>query len=308
MNHCPNCGVAVSETARYCCRCGAELTEAPHPPLAQPNGHRGRCKYCGHSIPLGSNPCPHCGHELRWSRATAPVVATRAEPTAAPSNQEQTVDLAQDLNNLGGWGFNNVGANTLGLVFPGLGCLTGLVMTLLNPFWIVTSAIFGVQGTERLKKGDIDGARRSLFNGRFANWMMFLIGLVAWTVFLHYGEPGKRIHRMLHEPKVEVVQSATGSYAAKPASPSIRAEMRQALTGGHVLKVWNMTDRPATCVATLHSPELRTDPVYTFVAQPGAPKPQELGLMQFGHRIKKKPRCSVTIEVEGTGEVYRYTP
>lgn len=33
-----------------------------------------------------------------------------------------------------------------------------------------------------------------------------------------------------------------------------------------------------------------------------------LGLKQFGHRIKKKPRCSVTIEIPETGEIYRFTP
>ena len=41
---------------------------------------------------------------------------------------------------------------------------------------------------------------------------------------------------------------------------------------------------------------------------PAAKKPQELGLKQFGHRIKKKPRCSVTIEIPETGEIYRFTP
>lgn len=32
------------------------------------------------------------------------------------------------------------------------------------------------------------------------------------------------------------------------------------------------------------------------------------GRKQFGHRIKKKPRCSVVIEVPETGESYRFTP
>ena len=113
---------------------------------------------------------------------------------------------------------------------------------------------------------------------------------------------------MIHEPKVEIVQSAGSSSATKPASPSIRAEMRSALTGGHVLQVWNNTAEPVRCTATLNSPELYSSPTYSFTLEPGAKKPQELGLMQFGHRIKKKPQCSVTIVVEGTGEVYRYTP
>lgn len=222
--------------------------------------------------------------------------------------QTETVELSQDLDRLGAWGGNNALAEFFDSLFPFAGQLVRLLLFLLNPLWIVTAAIFSVQGTERLKKGDIEGARRSLFNGRFANWMMILAGIIAWTLFFQSCKPGGRVYRMIHEPKVEIVQSASVPGVERPASPSIRAEMRQALTGGHVLKVWNTTESPVTCVATLNSSELRTDPVYTFTAQPGAPKPQELGVMQFGHRIKKKPRCSVTIKVEETGEVYKFTP
>lgn len=223
-------------------------------------------------------------------------------------NQTETVELAQELSQLSAWGGNNALAQFFDSIFPFAGMLVRLLLFLLNPFWIITAAIFGVQGTKRLKKGDIDGARRSLFNGRFANWMMILAGLVAWTAFFQLAKPGRIIHRMLHEPKVEMVQSASGSNATKPASPSIRAEMRQALTGGHVLKVWNTTGEPVTCTATLNNPELRSSPTHRFTLEPGAEKPKELGIKQFGHRIKKKPRCSVTIKVEGTGEVYNFTP
>ncbi len=222
--------------------------------------------------------------------------------------QTETVELSQDLSQLGTWGANNSLARFFDWIFPFAGLLVRLLLFLLNPFWIVTAAIFAVQGTERLKKGDIDGARRSLFNGRFANWMMIVAGFIAWTAFFHFAQPGRMIYRMLHEPKVEVVQSATDSTAAQPASPSIRAEMRQALTGGHVLQVWNTTRKPVSCTATLNNPELRSSPTYRFTVDPGAQKPKELGIKQFGHRIKKKPRCSVTIEVEDTGEVYKFTP
>ena len=308
MNQCPACGAAVAETARFCSACGAELVKRPS--SVHLGNRRGRCKYCGNEVVIGVSPCPHCGHELKWVRrpVQSPAADARSPSALETARQTETVELSQELERLASWGGHNALSEFFDSLFPFAGQLVRLLLFLLNPFWIVTAAIFGVQGTERLKKGDIDGARQSLFNGRLANWMMILAGLIAWTLFFHYGEPGKRIHRMLHEPKVEVVQSATGSSAATPSSPSIRAEMRQALTGGHVLKVWNTTESPVTCVATLNSPELRTDPVYTFTAQPGAPKPQELGVLQFGHRIKKKPRCSVTIKVEETGEVYKFTP
>jgi hypothetical protein len=224
-------------------------------------------------------------------------------------HQSETVDLAQELDQLASWGGNNALAQFFDSLFPFAGMLVRLILFLINPMWIVTAAVFGIQGTERLKKGDTDGARRSLSNGRFVNWMMIVAGLVAWTVFFKLAQPGQIIYRMLHEPKVEAIQAGPNdSTGAKPVSPSIRAEMRQALTGGHVLQVWNTTEEPVSCLATLNNPELHSSPTHRFTLEPGAEKPKELGIKQFGHRIKKKPRCSVTIKVEDTGEVYRFTP
>ena len=54
--------------------------------------------------------------------------------------------------------------------------------------------------------------------------------------------------------------------------------------------------------------KLRSAPTCRFTPEPGAEKPQELGLKPFGHRIKKKPLCSVVIEVPETGAAYRVTP
>lgn len=223
-------------------------------------------------------------------------------------NQAETVELALQLDQLHAWGGNNALAEFFDDLFPFAGKLVRLFLFVANPLWIVTAAFFAVQGTERLKKGDVAGARRSLSNGRFANWIMILVGIIAWTVFIKLAQPGGSIYRMFHEPKVEIVQSATDENAAEPASPSIRAEMRQALTGGHVLQVWNETTSPVTCIAMLNNPELRSSPTHRFTLEPGAEKPKELGIKQFGHRIKKKPRCSMTIKVEETGEVYKFTP
>lgn len=307
MNQCPACGEAVLDTARFCSACGAVLAERPS--SVRTNGRRGRCKYCGNEIAVGVNPCPHCGHELKWIRKPIhPTTAGNGLTSAETARQAETVDLAQDLGALGGWGFNNGLVTTFGSVFPGVGCLLGFLLLLLNPLWIVSSAVFYVIGTARLKKGDITGAQLALAHGRLTNWLLVVPCFVAWSLVFHAYQSGGAVYRMLHEPKVEVVQSASGPSATRPASPSIRAEMRQALTGGDVLQVWNTTDEPVTCTATLNNPELRTHPVYTFTAQPGAAKPQELGIKQFGHRIKKKPRCSVTIEVKETGEVYRFMP
>ena len=224
-------------------------------------------------------------------------------------HQSETVDLAQELDQLASWGGNNALAQFFDTLFPFAGMLVRLILFLINPLWIVTAVFFGIQGTERLKKGDIDGARRSLFNGRFANWMMIVAGLIAWTIFFKLAQPGHMVYRMLHEPRVEEIQAAPhDSTGTKPILPSIRAEMRQALTGGHVLQVWNTTEKPVSCIATLNNPELHSSPTHRFTLEPDAEKPKELGIKQFGHRIKKKPRCSVTIKVEETGEVCKFTP
>ena len=209
---------------------------------------------------------------------------------------------------MGGWGFNNGLVTTFGRAFPGVGCLLGFLLLLLNPFWIVSSAVFYGIGTAKLKKGDVTGAQRALAHGRLTNWLLVVLCFVVWSLVFQSYRSGGAVYRMLHEPKVEIVQSMGSSSATKPASPSIRAEMRAALTGGYVLQVWNNTAQLVHCVATLNSPELRSSPTFSFVLEPGASKPKELGVMQFGHRIKKKPRCSVTIKVKETGEVYWYTP
>ena len=271
MNHCPACGEAVSDTARFCSACGV--------PLAEPSA------------------------SVRQSASVDGL-----PPASETKHQTETVELAQELDQLHAWGGNNALAEFFDDLFPFAGKLVRLFLFVANPLWIVTAAFFAVQGTERLKKGDVAGARRSLSNGRFANWIMILVGIIAWTVFIKLAQPGGSIYRMFHEPKVEIVQSATDENAAEPASPSIRAEMRQALTGGHVLQVWNETTSPVTCIAMLNNPELRSSPTHRFTLEPGAEKPKELGIKQFGHRIKKKPRCSVTIKVEETGEVYKFTP
>ena len=96
-NFCPSCGQRAEEGDRFCANCGMRLTDpernqptecektaSPSPsrtdakteqtpplgstlPFADPV-RRGRCKYCGHAITVGTTPCPHCGHELKWPK------------------------------------------------------------------------------------------------------------------------------------------------------------------------------------------------------------------------------------------------
>ena len=155
MNHCPACGEAVSGTGRFCSACGVPLVEPPS------------------SV-----------------RQSAP--ADGLPPASETKHQTETVELAQELDQLASWGRNNALAEFFDALFPFAGQLVRFLLFLLNPFWIITAAIFGVQGTERLKKGDVAGARRSLSNGRFANWIMILVGIIAWTVFIKLAKPGRQ--------------------------------------------------------------------------------------------------------------------
>ena len=160
MNQCPSCGEAVSETARFCSACGAALAEQTA--SAHRVGRRARCKYCGSEIAIGVNPCPHCGLELKWVRRTIQTPTDAGSRSSAPetARQAETVDLALELDHLAWWGTNNVVAKACDWVFPFLGSLVGFVLFVLNPLWLVSSAIFAVAGVGKLRRGDEDGAER----------------------------------------------------------------------------------------------------------------------------------------------------
>ena len=94
MNFCPNCGKSVNGSNKFCTNCGVSLvsenSETPSaeavvsppenhssppeqsaPPVPPPepkvaDRRIGRCKYCNKIIHVGDNPCPNCGHELKW--------------------------------------------------------------------------------------------------------------------------------------------------------------------------------------------------------------------------------------------------
>ena len=119
------------------------------------------------------------------------------------------------------------------------------------------------------------------------------------------------------------VGAAKAAYAARTASmgeadeidadeskpSSIRAEMRHGAAGGYVLQVWNTTDAPIKCVATLNNPTLKKAPTYRFRLNPHQEKPQELGAGQFGgRRILDDPPCTVTVTITATGETHTYQP
>ena len=60
-------------------------------------GRRGRCKYCSHAVPVGTSPCPHCGHELKWtkpSRASRLPARSDAVSKPASSPKDETSSLS----------------------------------------------------------------------------------------------------------------------------------------------------------------------------------------------------------------------
>lgn len=102
------------------------------------------------------------------------------QPKAAADRQSETVELALELDRLQNWGKNNIVSHFLGLFFPFLDGIAGIVFFFINPLWIVPSLVYNGIGTRRLEQGDLDGARRALSTCRIINWILILIGLLLW--------------------------------------------------------------------------------------------------------------------------------
>lgn len=60
------------------------------------------------------------------------------------SSQADTVELSQDLSQLGVWGGNNALAEFFDDLFPFAENLVRLFLFVANPLWIVTAALFAV--------------------------------------------------------------------------------------------------------------------------------------------------------------------
>ena len=144
MKTCPNCWKANAPAAKFCGGCGSSLVDVPDdeaPATAAPSQDR----------------------------------------TPDPKTQEKTVDLAAEISNLTWWGGRNVFSSLLGELFPLGGVLGGLVIFLLNPFWIVVSVIFSMRGEARLKAGDFAGAKKALLTARAVNCCLVLVGVLVWS-------------------------------------------------------------------------------------------------------------------------------
>ncbi len=93
---CPHCGTELIGDPREaglvypCPSCGKDV-EIPDPSepsesfAAKPQ-RMGRCRYCGHAIPFGSNPCPNCGREVKWFQFHRRAV--RSSNRRAPQNTD----------------------------------------------------------------------------------------------------------------------------------------------------------------------------------------------------------------------------
>lgn len=121
MKLCPSCGKPATESDRFCGGCGTSLTiqdlhvtnehnetesdsagqaecAAASVSLTQSSpiissARRGRCKYCGQSIAIGVTPCPHCGHELRWTKRIAPTAKTPSAFLGVPSSESELANI-----------------------------------------------------------------------------------------------------------------------------------------------------------------------------------------------------------------------
>ena len=85
---CPHCGHTLSDTARFCNKCGKSV----HTELLKPENseHQIKCSNCGHSLPETARFCNKCGHAISPEEPEDAVVqGKQAEITDAKSEQSQ---------------------------------------------------------------------------------------------------------------------------------------------------------------------------------------------------------------------------
>lgn len=92
--NCPNCGKEFVIPDNETVPTSQEPTMTQMSSTEKQNPHqipallrKGRCKHCGLSVLVGQNPCPHCGHELKWSQA---VVQNRKDRRKTGISERQT--------------------------------------------------------------------------------------------------------------------------------------------------------------------------------------------------------------------------
>ena len=145
---CLNCGreVQVPSASTATTQPVSEFSISSVPPTPTGSGRRGRCKYCSHSIPVGTTPCPYCGHELKWP-TKIPLPSVRIGSALQPSTgekiakavingaKESVVDVLNDP-------LGSLGCAPLGCAPLGCGCLL-LIIPLPIPCYIAISKMVG---------------------------------------------------------------------------------------------------------------------------------------------------------------------
>ena len=72
VRRCPACNAVVSDTARFCSSCGAEIPELVVEPVAEAPVSRELCPNCGAVRQEGARFCTGCGHDFETKTAEDP--------------------------------------------------------------------------------------------------------------------------------------------------------------------------------------------------------------------------------------------
>ena len=72
VRRCPACNAVVSDTARFCSSCGAEIPELVVEPVAEAPVSREICPNCGAVRQEGARFCTGCGHDFETKTAEDP--------------------------------------------------------------------------------------------------------------------------------------------------------------------------------------------------------------------------------------------
>lgn len=97
--YCSKCGRKLSDDAKFCDACGAQVDEVSHSENIKKDSYKDgdvfKCPYCGEILPFDAIKCPTCGRELRGKDA-ARSVEKFSDKLESCENQTKKLDLIRN--------------------------------------------------------------------------------------------------------------------------------------------------------------------------------------------------------------------
>ena len=88
---CPSCGKKLSDKARFCDGCGANMADFNPDDVPQDSGLKTSCPYCGTPIGFDDVKCPGCRRELQ--RKSSESIKKLFEDVNKVDDEQKKIDL-----------------------------------------------------------------------------------------------------------------------------------------------------------------------------------------------------------------------